>query len=140
MPTRLPRWDRTCPDCRTTFSSVQSWGVCPQCSLRFGVDEAGNVIISGNRPDDRIQPRVLEIPDNVQDFVDQLPPAVVSRVRQEFPSLEQTAVLEYLACLIPKECGSNRICNAILDRARGYALGVRHLVITAQSDWRDVLW
>jgi hypothetical protein len=35
---------RQCPDCNTSFSSVQSTGICPSCQLVFDVDAKGNVL------------------------------------------------------------------------------------------------
>jgi len=35
---------RQCPDCNTSFSSVQSTGICPACQLVFDVNAKGNVL------------------------------------------------------------------------------------------------
>lgn len=37
-------WNRDCPDCSTTFASVQSTGVCPYCQLVFDVDCDGKLL------------------------------------------------------------------------------------------------
>jgi len=116
--------------------------VCPTCSLRFGVDRDGTVVAPGNRPEDRVQPGVLNVPGNVRELVAKLPDSIVQRVRQEFVSPDQQQVLEMLACfgIEPHETGGARVLDAILDRSHGRKEGIRELVITAKRDWRDVLW
>ena len=37
-------WNRECPDCSTTFASVQSTGICPRCQLIFDVDSNGKLL------------------------------------------------------------------------------------------------
>ena len=44
MVARREAWLRRCPGCGTEFKSVQSWGVCPGCELRFSVDAKGNIL------------------------------------------------------------------------------------------------
>lgn len=52
----LKPWERDCPDCGTSFTSVQELGVCPNCSLRFAVSREGSLLDAGSRPEDRIPP------------------------------------------------------------------------------------
>jgi hypothetical protein len=73
-------------------------------------------------------------------LVDQLPQRIVDRVKREFEPSQHSEVLRLLACLIPGDCGGERIWNAILDRSHGFTHGVRELANTAQNDSRDVLW
>ena len=56
----------------TEFSSVQCWGVCPECDLRFLVDHTGNVIDSGNRRSDRSEGIALS--DRTRDLISKLFP------------------------------------------------------------------
>jgi len=141
MATRLDPWDRTCPDCNTTFASVQGWGVCPNCDLRFGVDAVGTVIVSGDRPSDRSIPTVLFVPPQIDDLVCLLPKNIVARVNLEFSTEDAPEVLRLLACYGTRshETGADHIRSVILDRAKGYLPGVESLMLIAQSDWRDIL-
>ena len=141
MVTRLDPWDRTCPDCKTTFSSVQGWGVCPSCNLRFGVDADGRVIVPGDRPGDRSAPRVLFVPPNIDDLIALLPDNLVERVNSEFKPDDIPAVLRLLACYGTRshEHSPDEIRARILDNASGFLHGVEALVLVAQSDWRDIV-
>lgn len=58
-------WNRTCPDCNSTFASVQAIGVCPSCFLIFDVDENGTLIQRryriGEEPRQTLSPLESEI-------------------------------------------------------------------------------
>ena len=99
------------------------------------------MVVPGNRPEDRAAPRVIDIPKDIEKHVARLPKSIVRRVYAEFATPDQQEVLEMLACygIESHETGQSHICSIILDRAHGYKHGVRELVITAKSDWRNLL-
>lgn len=137
MARRVGRWDRTCPDCHTTFSSVQEWGVCPNCLLYFLVDRDGTVLNHGTRPEDRIQPpRDIVVPENIEERIKALPSWLVDWVKRDFGEAEQAEVLRMLACC---DDGEDLIWKTILKRAKGDKVYLRSMAITAQEDWRDLL-
>lgn len=141
MVTRLEPSDRTCPDCHTTFASVQFLGVCPNCDLRFGVDATGRVIAPGDRPSDRSKPKPLYVPPNIDDLTAVLPDELVARVRSEFAPEDVSAVLRLLACYGTRrhEQSPDEVRSRILDNSNGFLRGVESLILVAQADWRDII-
>jgi hypothetical protein len=115
--------------------------VCPNCSLRFGGDREGHVTISGDRLEDRMEPRILTIPDNIDELASRLSPSILNRVAAEFDAGDRTSVIQMLACfgIESHEIGEERVWNVILDRSNGHKHGVRALVIEAKRDWRNLL-
>ena len=142
MVRKLEPWDRSCPKCDTAFSSVQEYGVCPECLYKFAVARDGTRLLKGSFPEDRVEPRLLALPPNIEELVGSLPEGIVRRVEREFYEEDRPEVVEFLACYGIESCetGQTQILNAILDRSKGFKHAVRELVITAKHDWRDVLW
>ena len=129
------KWERQCPDCNTVFGSVQCWGICPQCELRFLVDRTGNLIDRGNRPADRsagiaLSERTLHLITTLFPIPDGVVIADVLRraVSENIPFCDNAS---------PEEM--ERIRFAILKMTVSSPLNLAVGIQMAQSDWRDLL-
>ena len=139
MVERRERWPRRCPDCGTEFESVQCWGVCPGCDLRFLVDYNGTLLNHGDRPEDRSRRRPIFVPDNVERRADDLPADIQTRVQSEFAPRDVRAAMRMLACYGTRdhEVSPERVWNVSLDRSSGNLDALESAIKLAQTDWRD---
>jgi hypothetical protein len=134
------RRDRTCPRCERSFSSVQAWGICPDCGTRFSVDLQGTVLSMDEPPPVDPRPRGLEIPENIAQLVARLPSSVVRRVQAEYAVEDQPVVLKRLAAYEPNVSGDESVWNAVLDQAASSPVAVEQLVVIAKADPRNLFY
>ena len=59
-------WDRTCPDCNTSFASVQPTGICPSCSLVFDAAPDGSFEKRRHRLGDPAPPKLSPTEEGVK--------------------------------------------------------------------------
>jgi phage FluMu protein Com len=59
-------WNRDCPDCNTTFASVQSIGVCPRCQLVFEVDCKGQLLSRRHRICNLSAPQLTQVEESAK--------------------------------------------------------------------------
>ncbi len=132
---RRERWSRQCPDCGTEFSSVQCWGVCPQCELRFLVDHRGNVLDAGNRPDDRLEGIALS--ERTRSLISKMFSKSDGIVISDMLYRAVSANISFCANSSPEDM--ERIRFAILKMTKHSPLNLAVGIYLAQSDWRDLL-
>ena len=59
-------WNRDCPDCNTSFASVQPTGVCPSCSLVFDAAPDGSLERRRHRLGDPPPPKLTPTEEGVK--------------------------------------------------------------------------
>ncbi len=139
MVERHEKWPRRCPDCGTEFESVQCWGICPSCDLRFLVDYNGDVLENGNRPLDRSRAEPMFVPHNVEQLAVDLPLEIRSRVQSRFELPDVGTALRLLACYGTRthEVSPEWAWILSLDASAGSLQLLESAIKLAQKDWRD---
>jgi hypothetical protein len=132
---RRKKWSRRCPDCGTEFSSVQCWGICPQCNLRFLVDDVGNVIDSGDRPADRLGG--IPLSDRTRNLISKRFSKTDGTIISDMLYRAVSANIPFCDDSSPEDM--ERIRFAILKMTLNSPLNLAVGIYLAQSDWRDLL-
>ena len=135
MVERREKWSRTCPDCGTEFSSVQGWGICPQCELRFLVDYEGNLVNAGNRSEDRLGG--IPLSERTQSLISRMFSKSDGIVVSDILYRAVSDNLPFCTDSTPEQM--ERIRFAILKMTMQSPLNLAVGIHLAQTDWRDLL-
>lgn len=113
---------------------MQCWGVCPKCDLRFLVDHEGNVLDSGNRPQDRspgiplserTRRLIAKLFSESDGFI--ISQCLYRSVSDNIPDCDDSS---------PEDM--ERIRFAILKLTKQSPLNLAVGIYLAQTDWRDL--
>lgn len=134
MVERREPWLRRCPDCDTEFKSVQSWGVCPGCELRFSVESNGNMLTR----EDKSAPRSgIALSERTQKLIAKLFSRSDGVVISDLLYRAVSSNIPYFDNANSEEM--ERIRFAILKMTKQSPLNLAVGIYLAQTDWRDLL-
>lgn len=114
---------------------MQCWGVCPQCDLRFLVDHRGNVIDSGNRPEDRLGG--IPLSERTHCLISTLFSKSDGVIISDMLYRSVSGNIPFCDNSTPEDM--ERIRFAILKLTIASPLNLAVGICMAQSDWRDLL-